>query len=169
MKHTHISTLVIWLIALVLLAGAAYVFSIRWSPVAPPSSSSEVPLAKTIRTGEAPIPAYTPVVAAKLAKSTGFQALVSYTDKGFEPAMLTITAGETIRFTNNSSHDVWIAADGSAGVVYPRTHSVCGSSDLDSCGAIAPMDFFEFTFAQQGDWGVVNNLHKSKRLTVKVQ
>ena len=125
-------------------------------------------LAEAIRTGEAPRPEYTAEVAAKVAMSTKVSALISYTDNGFEPTTLRISSGEAVRFTNNSSGDLWVAtADGAT--VYPRTHESCGSSDLDSCVPLAPMDFWEFTFEARGEWRVVNNLDKSKGLTVIVE
>ena len=95
-------------------------------------------------------------------KLTGTFTYVSYTDNGFEPANVTITQGQTVRFTNNSSHDVWIAADGINAQIYPRTREVCGSSDLDSCAPFAPQDFWEFTFNVKGEWHVVNNVDKTK-------
>ena len=169
MNTTRITTLIFWLIAILLIAGAAYVFSVRWMPSMLPAAPQAPSLADEIRTGTAPIPALTADVKTKLAAGHGFQALVSYTDGGFESARVTIKIGQTVRFTNNSSRNVWIAADGTNMPIYPKTMSVCGSSDLDSCGAIAPMDFFEFTFAVKGEWDVVNNLDKSKRLVVTVQ
>lgn len=124
--------------------------------------------AQLIRRGTAPLPVYTEEIHARIASSNGFAAVLSYTDFGFEPTELRITAGEVVRFTNNSSHDVWIAADDRVRV-YPRTSDSCGSSDLDSCAPIAPMDFWEFTFTEPGEWSVVNNLDKSHRVTVTVE
>lgn len=50
-----------------------------------------------------------PEVIAMVYASKGFQYLVSYTDTGFEPKDFTINKGETVRFGNNSSHDMWIS------------------------------------------------------------
>ena len=95
--------------------------------------------------------------------------LVSYTDRGFEPSNTTIKSGETIRFTNNSSHDLWIAANGtSANPIYPGT-SNCGASALDTCKSLKPGDFWEFTFTQAGTWGYQNNLQKNDMATVRVK
>lgn len=126
-------------------------------------------LAESIRTGTAPIPEYTPATAAKLAASTGFAAIVSYTDNGFEPAVVTIRAGEGVRFTNNSSANLWIAASGNDVAVYPRTETTCGSSGLDSCEPFSPQDFWEFSFDAVGEWHVINNLNKSKNGVVIVK
>lgn len=112
------------------------------------------------------IPAYTPEVAARIAKSNGFQALASYTDRGFEPSVLSITQGQTIRFTNNSRDDMWIVPSGNA---YPGSAEGCGEGDLDSCLAITPMDFWEFTFDRSGEWSVRNKLVPEHTLVVKVE
>ncbi len=126
-------------------------------------------IADQIRTGKMDRPIFASSTEEKLKASHGFQHLVSYTDAGFEPVELVAKVGETVRFTNNSSNDTWIAADGTGAQIYPRTKSVCGSSDLDSCDPFAPQDFWEFTFSATGDWQVVNNLDKSKGMTVHVQ
>lgn len=125
-------------------------------------------LSQLIRRGTAPLPAYTEEIHARIASSNGFSAVLSYTDLGFEPTELRIAPGDTVRFTNNSSHDVWIAADDRVRV-YPRTGDSCGSSDLDSCAPVGPMDFWEFRFTEPGEWGVVNNLDKSHRVIVIVE
>lgn len=126
-------------------------------------------VADQIRTGTAPIPEFSTATQAKLEKGPVFHALASYTDRGFEPARITIKRGETVRFTNNSSEDVWIASSGETVALYPRTTSVCGSSDLDSCEPFAPQDFWQFTFGLAGEWHVVNNLDKAKGVVVTVE
>jgi plastocyanin len=126
-------------------------------------------LAQSIRKGTAPLPEFTDETKAKLERSKGFQYLVSYTDNGFEPSSLVMSRGESVRFTNNSSMNLWIAADGSGVQIYPRTKEVCGSSDLDSCKPFMPQDFWEFTFEKAGTWGIVNNLDKSKNGTIIVE
>lgn len=157
------------LIKLALLLGLLIIISVALVAI-PRMSRVQAPvtmeLGENIRTGEAPAPEFTADVAARVAASKGFQALASYTDRGFEPVTITIQVGETVRFTNNSSSDLWVAASGEK--LYSRTYSVCGSSDLDSCAGIKPMDFYEFTFTEAGEWEVTNNLDKSKTVRVKV-
>ena len=117
----------------------------------------------------AKVPPLTKEIKQQLAASHGFQYLVSYTNKGFEPAELTLKKGEAVRFTNNSSHNVWIAADGTSAPLYPAVQNGCGSSALDSCHALRPGDFWEFTFAARGTWGYRDNLDKSKAGVVHAQ
>ena len=153
----------------ILLLLVAVVYVVTGRNASDSSQEETVPLAEQIRTGSAPIPAYTSSTQVKLENNKGFQALVSYAAGGFEPAKLTIKKGDTVRFTNNSSNNVWIAANGTNVQIYPRTRAVCGSSDLDSCEPFEPMDFWEFTFDVAGEWEVVNNLDKSKSGVIQVR
>ncbi len=117
-----------------------------------------------------PIPPLTPEMQQVLATSHGFQALVSYTDRGFEPASASIKKGDTIRFTNNSSQDLWISAAGTAaGKVYPGTGNDCGASAFDSCLVLKPHEFWEFTFTLAGTWSYRNNLNPNDTGVVKVK
>jgi plastocyanin len=108
-------------------------------------------------------------VLAQLEKSRGFEVLISYTDNGFEPSEATIRQGESVRFTNNSSYELWVAAEGADGApLYPGT-SECGGSPLDSCKVLKPRDFWEFTFVASGSWLFKNNLDKEKSGVVRVE
>jgi len=134
--------------------------------VAPPRESTQS------REASAPMkaPPLTPQITAQLEKSRGFQALVSYTDRGFEPATVTIKKGQTVRFTNNSSDDVWIAASSAGGgKLYPRVQDECGSSTFDTCKGQRPQEFWEFTFDIAGTWGYADNLHKGNTGIVVVK
>ena len=114
-------------------------------------------------------PPFTPEIAAQLEKSNGFQMLVSYTDRGFEPLQATIKTGDTVRFTNNSSRTLWIAASPVGDTkIYPGS-SDCGASALDTCKALKPLEFWEFTFTQNGTWGYQNNLNKDDVATIRVK
>ena len=102
-----------------------------------------------------------PEVVAQLEKSRGFEVFISYTDSGFEPREAMLKRGESVRFTNNSSRMLWIGSLGSeAAPLYPGT-SDCGTSLFDTCKALKPRDFWEFTFERAGEWVFVNNLKKS--------
>ncbi|MBI5458076.1 hypothetical protein HY971_05130 [Candidatus Kaiserbacteria bacterium] len=156
------------LLTLLFLAGVAVLLSsLHMMPRYIGLNAASEMLGDSIRIGKAPIPAFSTSTRERLAGSHGFQALVSYTDNGFEPAKLTVKKGETIRFTNNSSRDIWVAASGNP--LYPSVENGCGSSAFDSCAPFAPMDFWEFTFEQKGQWHVVNNLDKEKSALIKVE
>ncbi len=110
-------------------------------------------------------PPMTETMKTVLEKSSGFQALVSYTDRGFEPQALSIKQGGTVRFTNNSPREIWVA---SVGVPYPSGSADCGQSAFDSCVVLKPLEFWEFTFNEKGEWTYADNLHKEFTGKVRV-
>jgi plastocyanin len=156
--------LVALFVALVLLAFIASLFA----PPKTPQPEAENKFGELIRRGEMPMPAYSISTAEKLAMNPEFHALVSYTDVGFEPQRVEIKEGETVRFTNNSSEELWIASDPST--PYPQQEGdLCNGENLDTCGPIPSMDFWEFTFDRKGEWYVVNNLEKTQKVFVVVE
>lgn len=105
-----------------------------------------------------------------LAKSQGFQALVSVTDRGFEPSDVSVARGQTIRFTNNGTENIRISSRLSeSGDVYPGTSAECAASTFDTCVEIAPREFWEFTFDESGVWGYVDTLHAERKGVVRVR
>jgi plastocyanin len=94
-------------------------------------------------------------VAQALAASHGFQLLISYTDTGFQPASATIKKGQTIRFTNNSSGQLQIVADG-------KTPLPAASSEVSG-------QFWEFTFTDSGTWQYENTLNPKYSGMIRVQ
>ena len=137
-------TLFIWLFLLILLLAAVFI-------VAGVRTSSTPTLSEAIRTGEAPRPVLTETTKQKLSASKGFQVLVSYTDRGFEPVTLVVKKGDTARFTNNSSHNLQVRVGE-------------GTSEM-----IVPQDFWEYTFERAGDIQIANTLDASKTAEVHVQ
>lgn len=73
--------------------------------------------------------------------TTGFSALASYTDQGFEPRSVTVQNGETIRFTNNSAK--------------PMNLSLSGASDVPQ--NLPPGEYWEYTFSTSGTFSVTEN------------
>jgi len=140
-----------------------------FSQSTPPSTPAPAPATTTASPTSGEAPALSPEAAAAFAKSHGFQYLVSYTDRGFEPPALSVKKGETVRFSNNSKDDLWIAATDQAGALYPNVANGCGSSALDTCKALKGGDFWEFTFDVSGTWSYKNNSDTSKTGTVTVQ
>ncbi len=118
---------------------------------------------------EQEVPAMTALMKEVLEKSTGFQLLVSYTDRGFEPAHASIKVGDAVRFTNNSSRELWVssAAVHSANI-YPGGADSCGQSSFDSCVTLQPKEFWEFTFEESGRWGYINVAETSHSAALEV-
>ena len=68
----------------------------------------------------------------------GFQALISYTERGFEPVAAAIHPGDTLRFTNNTGADLHL--------------DVVGTSAVNGTGTIEPRRYLEVTFPKAGHW-----------------
>lgn len=87
--------------------------------------------------------------------------IITYTDAGFSPAEVTINKGQTVRWVNQSSGDMWV---GSA--MHP-THEVYSGTTLaqhcepgdpnDSLDQCANGEVYEFTFDKVGQWGYHNH------------
>ena len=103
----------------------------------------------------------------ELKASKGFQVLVMYTGEGFSPATSTIKKGQTVRFTNNSTTNVWVAE-----VTDLNTPSHPNTTNCDvpfnSCEALRPTEFKEFTFPAAGTFYYIDNLSTTTRGAVVV-
>lgn len=152
---------VLWLVALLAVLFALSFMSRQIMPAAQPilpvriASRASVP------------PALTSREQAYIATGTHVDFLVSYTASGFQPLVLTVKKGSTVRFANNASEALWVAASGAE--LYPGTQNECGSSALDSCGPIKPGGFWQFTFTHAGTWQYYNNLNKTRSATIIVE
>lgn len=86
---------------------------------------------------------------------------VSYGDAGFLPASVTVKAGDTVRFTNNSSGRMWVASD---------PHPV--HTDLpafDEKASVDPGGNWSYTFTEVGTHPYHNHAKAANRGTVIVQ
>ncbi len=75
--------------------------------------------------------------------------VVTYTDGGFDPAIVTVREGETVRFFNGSSRAMWIASN-----PHPAHTAYPGFDQLSSSGL---GHSYEFTFDRVGSWGYHNH------------
>jgi len=100
-----------------------------------------------------------------------FAALVTYTDSGFEPAVVTIKKGETVRFVDQSTGGMWVAsAKHPTHAVYPqKSETDCLGSSFDSCRALSAGEFWEFTFDEAGTWKYHNHVQPGHVGTVVVE
>lgn len=89
------------------------------------------------------------------------QAEVIYNASGFNPKTLTIKAGETVVFKNNSSKDFWPAS-----AVHP-THAIY--PEFDAKKAIEAGGTYSFTFTRVGSWKYHNHLNPADTGTITVQ
>jgi plastocyanin len=104
----------------------------------------------------------------RLKASKGFQVLVMYTDDGFVPATSTIKKGQTIRFTNNSTRNVWVAE---VTDLNTPTHPNLTTCDVpfNSCMALKPTEFQEFTFPATGTFAYIDNIATNYRGMVVIK
>lgn len=86
---------------------------------------------------------------------------VSYTDTGFSPATVTIKAGSTVKFTNNSSQSMWVASD-----PHPIHNGLAG---FDERASVEKGGTYSFTFSKAGTFGYHNHLNPSDTGTVIVE
>lgn len=93
-------------------------------------------------------------------------AVVTYTDQGFSPSVVTISQGGTIEWVNNSSSDLWVASDPHPlhdGYDSTTLSEHCaagyqGPVPFDSCAMIAPGGSWAFVFSRAGTWGYHNHI-----------
>ncbi len=95
-----------------------------------------------------------------------YDALISYTEEGYSPSSVTITKGQSVRWTNDATTDVetWPAS-----AVHP-THSIypettgddCLGSAFDACRGLKKGGVWQFTFNEVGEWRFHDHLHPSK-------
>ncbi len=107
-----------------------------------------------------------PTVSASL--SIG-EAAITATDSGFSPSTITIKKGTTVTFKNESSMNVWPAANPHPiHTSYPEGGGCIGSA-FDACRGLAPGESWSFTFNDVGSWGFHDHLHPRDTGKVIVQ
>ena len=86
-------------------------------------------------------------------------AVITYTNSGFSPSMITVKKGTAITFKNESSQPFWPAsAMHPTHRSYPTTGGCLGST-FDACAGIPPGGAWSFTFDIVGSWGYHDHLN----------
>lgn len=85
---------------------------------------------------------------------------VAFTDNGFVPKSLTIKVGTTVRFTNESSGQMYVASN-----PHP-THTLLPG--FDELTAVDKNGFYDYQFVKVGTWGYHNHLTPQVMGTVAV-
>lgn len=86
--------------------------------------------------------------------------VVTFTDKGFSPTPVTVKAGSTVAFINESSAAMWVASD-----PHP-THTLLPG--FDELGSVGKGGTYEYTFTKVGTWTYHNHLTPTVKGTVVV-
>ncbi|HWH16666.1 MAG TPA: hypothetical protein VNU25_03725 [Candidatus Paceibacterota bacterium] len=165
------NTKVAWIAVVVIVALALIWFFSGMNRAAAPTESSATTDTATSSEPVAPAPVETDK--GTLPAAT----VVTLTDAGFSPASVTVSAGQTVRFVNDSSRSMWIGAD-----EHPthteydgtstREHCVEGAAvggAFDQCQAVPRGASWEFTFTKAGTFGFHNHTGASSVGTVIVR
>jgi plastocyanin len=116
------------LLALAVLTVIAILLSMSAPHAAPPPQSAPLGFPKY---------APAPKAADAVVMQHGFDALVSFTGRGFEPSTITIKNGQTIRFTNNAAATLKLQS--------PTSLALPTQS-------LPPREYIEITFATVGTY-----------------
>ncbi len=89
--------------------------------------------------------------------SSGMQqaAVVTYTESGFSPSTITVKAGESITFRNESNSVMWVKSETQGG--------------FDAGAGVAKGGVYTFKFSQAGTWTFTNNTHMQHQGTIVVE
>lgn len=95
--------------------------------------------------------------------------IVTYTNSGYEPSILTVKDGTSVTFKNNSTHSMWTASnDHPTHRLYPESGGCIGSK-FDACKGIMPGESWTFKFDIAGTWKYHNHLEPGDTGTIVVQ
>lgn len=130
------------------IAGAAYTIAHNYHP-------APVPESNTAQTGSGNA----------AVGANGASSIVTYTDKGFSPSPLTIAAGTTVTWVNQSSHDLWVEGVGPSG---GDCSSAAAKSTLNECAAVGSGGSYSYTFTKPGTFTYFNHQLESDSGTVTV-
>lgn len=86
--------------------------------------------------------------------------VVEFTDQGFDPFVLEIDRGDTVRFVDNASITMWVASDPfPTNIGYSNTtknEHCADNSTVEAFDQCSTGEVFEFTFEKSGEWGYHN-------------
>lgn len=103
----------------------------------------------TSSTTTAPKPAVKKTTAPAVPKVSAYT--VSYTDAGFNPGVIEVKLGSTIKFVNNSSRELSVGSTDIGGF---------GVTLLNQKGSIGRGGTFSVTFTGTGTWHYMNRLYQ---------
>lgn len=161
----------VWLIGIVIVLGAAYVWLTH-------SSAPAVDTSGTVPSID--MSSSTPSAASTTTNTTSssgtgapMTATVTYDGNSFSPSTVTVRAGGTVSFTDTSG-TMWIASDphpvhnGYDGTTRQQhcASGYTGAAPFDECSAGSS---FSFTFKKIGSWGYHDHLNSGARGTIVVQ
>jgi plastocyanin len=154
--------------AIVLLGFALVIVTIGIAAFVLHESCTSASVPSSLATRSAATTPPSAAVIQQLRNSHGFQAFVSYTNGSFQPGTTTIKVRQTVRFTNNSPHDIWVGQITTNDTPDRPDTEHCDVL-FNSCRALRPGDFSEFTFTASGTYYYMDNLDTATRGAVIVK
>lgn len=151
------------LVVIIVIAGGWYLFS---------GNTAKAPAPETAVTNQ--MPAIDGTTPETVVENAAPSVTVTYTDQGYSPASVTIPAGTTVTFVNQSSKNMWVAS-----AMHP-THAVYSGTNLDQhcpdttnsafdqCAGSAAGTSFSFTFNKEGTWKYHDHIDSKKYGTIIV-
>lgn len=85
---------------------------------------------------------------------------VNFTERGFEPTVLTVEKGDTVVWNNKASISMWVASDPHpTHTDYSNTTrgEHCGNSSIQAFDQCSTGEKFSFTFEKAGNWTYHNH------------
>ena len=148
--------LIIGLVLVLIIAGLVFIKQKGGGEVLAPTNGES---AVTEETGQAPEGSQ---LTSPAPQPTGpATQTVTYATSGFNPQSLTIKAGDTVIFKNNSAADFWPASGPHpAHTNYP---------EFDAKKDISTGESYSFTFTRTGSWKYHNHLNPNLTGTITVQ
>ena len=126
------------------------------------------PAAPAVPTAAPPTPPASPQHPQQQVAAAGVRTVV-ITATGFNPATLTIKAGETVMFLNQDTAPHWPAsAMHPTHTVYPEPGGCIGSK-FDACKGLGTGQPFMFKFNEKGSWKYHDHLNPSLWGTIVVE
>lgn len=100
-------------------------------------------------------------------EETSREQIIEFTEKGYAPSAVTITAGTTVIFKNTIGTPTWPAsAKHPTHTVYPGSDiKKCGTGEeskiFDACRGLAKGETFSFVFNEKGTWAYHDHLNST--------
>lgn len=164
-------TIVTIVAAIIVLVGGFYLWQ-GMNQAAAPSAPAPAPSAQV------PAPAPSQPVAEPDGTTTGSEpktVIVTFTDSGYAPASVTIKAGDTVTFRNESDSAMWTASGAHpshalySGTTLSEHCPDAAQTSFDACGSTQPGGSWSFTFQKTGTWKYHNHVGPSDFGTIVVE
>lgn len=159
MKNIIIAVIIVGVIAV----GGYFLLSGSYSPrVSPPPVNAPVAPISESQTPRLQTPQTSSL-------ETESENAIVYSDGGYSPNTITVKAGATVIFKNQSSQSMWTAS-----AVHPTHRSYpttggCLGSTFDACKGIQPGGSWSFKFDITGTWKYHNHLTPGNTGTIVVE